>query len=164
MKTLYYGGQKSGKSSLAEAKALELADQNRPVYIATYDDSYGDAEMAERIARHRAERAGRFVSVEEPRDLIRQIEPGGTYLIDCMSMWLLNTLEWDEERVLAQIEALGAVDAHMVFVLNDVGSGVIPAERLSRTYVDRSGIVGQALARVCDEVYEVKLGLSLRLK
>ncbi len=164
MKTLYYGGQKSGKSSLAEAKALELADQNRPVYIATYDDSYGDAEMAERIARHRAERAGRFVSVEEPRDLIGQIEPGGTYLIDCMSMWLLNTLEWDEERVLAQIEALGAVDAHMVFVLNDVGSGVIPAERLSRTYVDRSGIVGQALARVCDEVYEVKLGLSLRLK
>lgn len=73
MKTLYYGGQKSGKSSLAEAKALELADQNRPVYIATYDDSYGDAEMAERIARHRAERAGRFVSVEEPRDLIGQI-------------------------------------------------------------------------------------------
>ena len=164
MKTLYYGGQKSGKSSLAEAKALELADQNRPVYIATYDDSYGDAEMAERIARHRVERAERFVSVEEPRDLIGQIASGGTYLIDCMSMWLLNTLEWDEERMLAQIEALGAVDAHIVFVLNDVGSGVIPAERLSRTYVDRSGIVGQALARVCDEVYEVKLGIGVRLK
>ncbi len=164
MKTLYYGGQKSGKSSLAEAKALELSNGEKPVYIATYDDSYKDVEMAERIARHRAERAERFVSVEEPRDLIGQIAPGGTYLIDCMSMWLLNTLEWDEERVLAQIEALGVVDAHIVFVLNDVGSGVIPAERLSRAYVDRSGIVGQALARVCDEVYEVKLGLSLRLK
>ncbi len=164
MKTLYYGGQKSGKSSLAEAKALELANGEKAVYIATYDDSFGDAEMAERIERHRVERAGRFVSVEEPRDLIGQIAPGGTYLIDCMSMWLLNTLEWDEERVLAQIEALGAVDAHMVFVLNDVGSGVIPAESMSRTYVDRSGIVGQALAKVCDEVYEVKLGIGVRLK
>ena len=164
MKTLYYGGQKSGKSALAEAKALELSNGDKPVYIATYDASYGDAEMADRIARHRADRADRFVTVEETQDLVGQIEPGGTYLIDCMSMWLLNTLEWDEERVLSQIEALGAVDAHIVFVLNDVGSGVIPAERLSRTYVDRSGIVGQALARVCDEVYEVKMGLSLRLK
>ncbi len=164
MKTLYYGGQKSGKSSLAEAKALELSSGDKPIYIATYDASYGDAEMAGRIARHRADRADRFVTIEETQDLVGQIEPGGTYLIDCMSMWLLNTLEWDEERVLSQIEALGAVDAHIVFVLNDVGSGVIPAERFSRTYVDRSGIVGQALARVCDEVYEVKLGIEVRLK
>ena len=164
MKTLYYGGQKSGKSSLAESKALELSNGDKPIYIATYDANYGDAEMADRIVRHRADRADRFVTVEETQDLVGQIEPGGTYLIDCMSMWLLNTLEWDEERVLSQIEALGRADAHMVFVLNDVGSGVIPAERLSRTYVDRSGIVGQALARACDEVYEVKLGLEVRLK
>jgi len=64
---------------------------------------------------------------------------------------------------LAQIKRLCSVDADIVFVLNDVGSGVIPPEPMSRTYVDRSGIVGQALAAMCDEVYEVKLGLPIRL-
>ena len=163
MKALYYGGQKSGKSRLAEAKALAWADSEKPFYIATYDASYGDAEMAERIARHQADRGAQFVTLEEPRNLDRVVIPGSVYLIDCMSMWILNTLSWDEAEVLAQIERLGAVDADIVFVLNDVGSGVIPPEAMSRTYVDRSGIVGQALAAMCDEVYEVKLGLPIRL-
>nr|WP_294892775.1 hypothetical protein [Sulfuricurvum sp. MLSB] len=35
---------------------------------------------------------------------------------------------------------------------------------MSRRYVDLSGIIGQTLARICDEVYEVKLGLERRLK
>ena len=52
MTILYYGGQKSGKSRLAETKALELAHGNKPYYVATYDNSYGDSEMHARIARH----------------------------------------------------------------------------------------------------------------
>jgi adenosylcobinamide kinase/adenosylcobinamide-phosphate guanylyltransferase len=79
-------------------------------------------------------------------------------------MWLLNTLEWSEEELMDELEKVFARDANVVFVLNDVGSGVIPAERFSRTYVDRSGIIGQRLAQLCDEVYEVKLGLEVRLK
>ena len=41
---------------------------------------------------------------------------------------------------------------------------MIPFEKLSRKYVDLSGIIGQKLASICDEVYEVKLGLPQRLK
>jgi len=41
---------------------------------------------------------------------------------------------------------------------------VIPFDKESRSFVDRSGIIGQRLASFCDEVYEVKLGLPLRLK
>jgi len=163
MKTLYLGGQKSGKSYLAEQKVLSLAGDAPPYYIATYDNSYGDDEMQVRIGKHQAQRKERFITIEETRDLNTVVNDGHTYLIDCISMWILNTIEVDEETLIAEIEALCTKDANIIFVLNDVGSGVIPLDASSRKYVDRSGIIGQKLAQLCDEVYEVKLGLENRL-
>ena len=164
MKTLYYGGQKSGKSLLAEQKALSLAGDKKPYYIATYDNSYGDSEMLERIEQHQSQRKEAFITIEETKNLNYIIEDGQTYLIDCMSMWLLNTLDDVLENLMDELELLSKKEAHIVFVLNDVSSGVIPLESMSRKYVDRSGIVGQKLAQLCDEVYEVKLGLESKLK
>lgn len=163
MKILYFGGQKSGKSTLAEAKALAIATQ-KPYYLATYDHMFGDSEMGERIDKHRSSRGEEFITLEETRNLSRVIEPNQTYLVDCVSMWILNRMDESEEALVAEIEALGEIDANIVFVLNDVGSGVIPNDPISRRYVDLSGIIGQTLARFCDEVYEVKLGLEKRLK
>jgi adenosylcobinamide kinase/adenosylcobinamide-phosphate guanylyltransferase len=163
MKILYYGGQKSGKSRLAEAKALSLSTA-KPYYIATYDSSYGDDEMQERITKHQSQRKDHFITLEEPFDLSKVIEQNQTYLVDCVSMWILNTLDRSTEEIFAQLESISQRDTHIVFVLNDVNSGVIPLERESRKYVDRSGIIGQRLAFLCDEVYEVKLGLEVRLK
>lgn len=163
MKVLYFGGQKSGKSSLAERKTLSLSAKT-PYYIATYDHSYDDSEMQSRITRHQQSRLDTFISIEETHDLISVIKPGYTYLIDCMSMWLLNRLSDDETSLLRAVEALEGIDANIVFVLNDVSSGVIPLESISRKFVDLSGLIGQKLASLCDEVYEVKLGLEIRLK
>ena len=163
MKILYFGGQKSGKSSLAEAKTLAIAT-DKPYYLATYDHSFGDEEMGMRIDKHRSSRGEEFITLEESRDLSHVIEPHHTYLVDCISMWILNRLDEGEVALVAEIEALGAIDANIVFVLNDVTSGVIPSDPISRRYVDLSGIIGQTLARICDEVYEVKLGLERRLK
>lgn len=163
MKILYFGGQKSGKSSLAEAKALAIAPR-KPYYLATYDHTFGDSEMGERIGKHRNARGENFITLEETRHLAGVIEPHQTYLVDCVSMWILNSLEESEEALIEEIEALGTIDANIVFVLNDVGSGVIPNDPISRRYVDLSGIIGQKLAALCDEVYEVKLGLERRLK
>ncbi len=163
MKILYFGGQKSGKSTLAEAKALSIAT-DKPYYLATYDHSFGDSEMGKRIDRHRLTRGEDFITLEESRDLARVIQPGQTYLVDCVSMWIMNRLEESEETLIGEIEAVCAIEANIVFVLNDVASGVIPSDPISRRYVDLSGIIGQTLARVCDEVVEVKLGLERRLK
>ena len=164
MKTLYYGGQKSGKSLLAEQKALVLSVGKKPYYVATYDNSYNDSEMQERIERHLSQRKSCFITIEETRALNEVLKCGETYLVDCISMWLLNTIDEPLDTVLSQVEAWSKIDANIVFVLNDVSSGVIPLEKLSRQYVDRSGVVGQKLAALCDEVYEVKLGLEIKLK
>ena len=164
MKTLYFGGQKSGKSLLAERKALSLSGDEKPYYIATYDNSYNDVEMKQRIARHKSQRQEQFVTLEEPIALDGCVEPHKTYLIDCMSMWILNTLDSNEYDIFKMLEHLAQSNANIVFVLNDVSSGVIPLDAMSRKYVDRSGMVGQKLAALCDEVFEVKLGLEVKLK
>ena len=164
MKILYFGGQKSGKSKLAEVKALELSHDEKPTYVATYDNSYGDKEMHERIEQHIGQRKKDFKTIEESFDLVSVIDDKGTYLIDCISMWLLNTLSNPLAELHAQLECLEQKDANIIFVLNDVNSGIIPLDKESRTFVDRSGVIGQKLASFCDEVYEVKLGLPLKVK
>lgn len=163
-KTLYYGGQKSGKSNLAEKKTLQLSQMQKPYYIATYDNSYGDDEMQSRVEKHQLQRVDRFHTIEETKDLPAIINDGETYLIDCISMWILNNIDENETALLEQLESLSKKNANIIFVLNDVNNGVIPLDSLSRKYVDLSGIIGQKLASFCDEVYEVKLGLEIQLK
>ena len=163
MKVLYFGGQKSGKSLLAEQKTLELA-KSKPLYIATYNHAYNDSEMSLRINKHKKQRRDLFITIEEPKDLEKVIAENETYLVDCISMWILNNIEQTEETLLAQLEKLSTLEANIIFVLNDVNSGIIPMDKESRKFVDMTGVLGQKLASFCDEVYEVKLGLTRRLK
>lgn len=163
MKILYFGGQKSGKSRLAEQKALQLSN-TKPYYIATYDNSYGDKEMGKRIKKHQNQREEKFITIEETKDLPKVIEDTNTYLVDCISMWILNHIETSEEELIEQIDTLDKTKANIVFVLNDVSSGIIPLEYQSRRFVDMSGIIGQKLASICDEVYEVKIGIGVKIK
>ena len=164
MKVLYYGGQKSGKSLLAEKKTLKLSKNKKPFYIATYNNSYNDNEMHSRIEKHQQQRQELFTTIEESFDLPKVIKNDETYLIDCISMWLLNNLDKTEEKLLAQLEKISLSNANIIFVLNDVNRGVIPMDKESRKFVDMTGIIGQKLASFCDEVYEVTLGLERRLK
>ena len=70
--TLLIGGARSGKSSLAVARALDWQRGGslirNVVFIAT--GSAGDGEMADRIRRHRGERPESWGTVEAPVDLV----------------------------------------------------------------------------------------------
>jgi len=161
-KILFIGGQKSGKSLLAEEKTLELSNK-KPYYIATYDNSFGDVEMIKRVDNHKLQRGDKFITIEESRDISKVIKPNETYLIDCLSMWILNNIQ-DEQNIFREMEFLKNCDANIIFVLNEVTSGIIPNDKISRKYVDLTGIVGQNISALCDEVYEVKFGLKKRWK
>ena len=161
---LYYGGQKSGKSKLAEAKTITLSQNHKPYYIATYDHSYKDIQMQQKIDLHKKQRGKNFITIEEPLNIVNVIKPNQTYLIDCISMLILNHLENFDSDLLSQLEKLSTIDANIVFVLNDVNNGIIPIDKQTRKFVDHTGIIGQYLASICDEVYEVKLGIPLKLK
>lgn len=97
---LILGGQRSGKSRRAEALASAWLGQSpghRAVYIATAQ--VWDDEMAERIARHRQDRAARvpgMTTVEEPlrlaQALQRHARPDTLLVVDCLTLWLTNVL------------------------------------------------------------------------
>lgn len=164
---LYFGGQKSGKSKLAEKKAIQLAKKTtkkKPFYIATYDDSYFDEEMKKRVNTHKKQRKNNFKTIEETTNLPKVIKKNETYLIDCISMWILNNIKSNNKELINQLKKLKKLDTNIVFVLNDVNSGVIPMDKLSRNYVDTTGIIGQKIAKMCDEVYEVKLGFAQKIR
>ncbi len=164
MKVFYFGGQKSGKTKAGIKKALELSTNEKPYYVATYDNSFGDDSMQNRIDKHILERKENFITIEESKDLTKIVEENRTYLIDCISMWLFNNLENKEETLKVQLQEICKIEANIIFILNDVSCGIIPLDKESRRFVDFSGLIGQELAKLCNEVYEVKYGLERRLK
>jgi len=163
---LYFGGQKSGKSKLAEKKAIQLAKKTKkkPFYIATYDDSYFDNEMKKRVKNHKKQRKNNFITIEETLNLPKVIKENETYLIDCVSMWILNNINNGDKELIKQLKKLKKLNTNIVFVLNNVNNGVIPMDKISRNFVDTSGIIGQKIAKISDKAYEVKLGFSQKIK
>ncbi len=164
MKILYFGGQKSGKTSLAIKKTLELSSPQKPYYVATYLDNYDDKEMKKRIKNHKIEREDNFITLEEGVDLSSVVNENGTYLVDCISMWILNNIEKSEKTLTYEIETLMKTQNNIIFIINDVSSGIIPLDKMSRKFVDLTGIVGQVIAKHCDEVYQINYGLQRRIK
>ncbi len=162
-KVFYFGGQKCGKTTAAITKTRELSLDKKPIYVATYLDTYNDAEMKERICNHKKERESDFITLEEGIDLT-VLKEDETYLIDCLSMWILNNLEKPKEELISQLETLFAKETNIVFILNDVSRGIIPLDKESRKFVDYSGIIGQVVAKHCDEVYDVSYGIARQIK
>jgi len=163
---LYYGGQKSGKSKLAEKKAIQLSKKanKKPYYIATYDNSYFDDEMQKRVNTHKKQRKNYFYTIEETHNLPKVIKKSETYLVDCLSMWILNHLDTKPKKLFKQLKKLKKSKANVVFVLNNVNTGVIPYDKQSRKFVDMTGIIGQKAAKIADEFYEVTLGIPNKIK
>ena len=52
----------------------------------------------------------------------------------------------------------------MVLVTNEVGAGIVPENRLSRTFRDAAGTLNQQVAQVADEVILAVCGLPMKVK
>ncbi len=165
--TLVLGGARSGKSRHAEA--LVESQPGACVYLATAQA--GDGEMAARIAAHRARRAARWTTVEEPLDLAAALGqacgPDRAVLVDCLTLWLSNLLGAGRP-VAAEFEgllaALPGLAGPVVFVPNEVGQGVVPEGALARAFVDHAGRLHQDLAAAAQRVVFMTAGLPRELK
>lgn len=164
---LILGGVRSGKSERAEE--LVRASGLEPVYVATARPL--DADMAARIARHRARRGSRWRSVEAPLEPDRAIRqestPGRAVLVDGLGVWLTNLLVEGvpvDARVAAFTRALDAAHGPVVLVSEEVGLGPIAADRLTRELVDRLGALNRTLAARAGRVELVVAGLPLVLR
>ncbi len=164
---LVLGGARSGKSGFAEQLGDALPGPH--IYIATaqaFDD-----EMTRRIARHRADRAGHWQTIECPLALPEAILEYGAeervILVDCLTLWLSNLILADHDIAAARRSLAGllpAVQGTLLLVSNEVGQGIVPDNALARQFRDEAGWLNQALARAADEVWFVTAGLPQRLK
>lgn len=165
MKILITGGVKSGKSRHAEKRILEMANGKKPVYLAATE--LHDPEMEIRISEHRNRRGTAFHTIEEPlrlADALRNTE--GPVLIECLTMWLNNALhhKFSERKIFAEIDQLLSLECDVVFVLNEVGLGIIPENPLARKFADMSGRIAQQLGETCEEVNFCVAGNLIKIK
>ena len=167
---LVLGGARSGKTGHALICAEALGP--RRIYLATAEA--GDAEMAARIARHRAERGAGWRTVEAPlamgealRDADGGADVADVVLDDCLTMSLSNLMlgGGEAERATeALLAALGAMALPVVLVSNEVGMGLVPETPLGRRFRDAQGRLNQRVAAAVARVDFVAAGIALPLK
>ncbi len=164
------GPVRSGKS----ARAVEIAKGwGRDVaFVATWAADPGDAEMAERVRRHRAERPEAWRTLEAPKDVAAALSeltpPPAGVILDSLVIWTASRFERPDEEISrewrALLEALRTAPYPVVVVGDEIGWSPVPMEPELRRFRDLIGVLAQACAARATEAWLIVAGCPLRLK
>ena len=109
--------------------------------------------------------------MEEPLALAQWFKnSAGKYdvvLVDCLTLWLSNTMLDDcdvEAQSLELVDAMAAAPCDVVAVTNEVGMGIVPDSAMGREFRDLAGRLNRLVAAEAHEVYLVVSGIPVRIK
>ncbi|MBI5231726.1 MAG: bifunctional adenosylcobinamide kinase/adenosylcobinamide-phosphate guanylyltransferase [Coriobacteriales bacterium] len=180
------GGTRSGKSACASRLALRRALGGEQVVVAAFGIE-DEAEMSERIARHRDERPASFRTIEATdsaswRDEVAEDE---FLMVDCLGSLVTRIMVecWESlsqgaeegEHVppglAAAVEArcdelaawIASRESDTLVVTNEVGMGVVPPFASGRLFQDVLGRANRALLADADAAYLVVAGRMMDL-
>ena len=174
---LITGGQRSGKSLMAEKIALQLS-QN-PVYMAT--SRIWDDEFRLRVEKHKSRRGEQWDNIEEEKWLSMHQVNGRVVVIDCVTLWATNfffdlqsevksakqaALHVDRtlELLKQEFDKFTQQDATFIFVTNEIGSGGVSDNEIQRKFTDVEGWMNQFIAQRADNVILMVAGIPLTVK
>lgn len=181
---LILGGARSGKSTYAEKMAK--GKEAPVIYLAT--GIVTDADMADRIEKHRESRPSEWQTIERYKGFnaltdMKDFHEANVLLLDCLTVMMTNIMlesgmDFDnatpemierlERHIKEEIDTLLKVaqtsGKHLIVVSNEVGLGLVPAYKLGNYFRDISGRMNQHVAELADEVTFVAAGLPLKLK
>ena len=165
------GGCKSGKSR----HALELAEQircDKRIFVATcvpYDD-----EMKKRVALHQKERCRSWSAIDVPvlvpEAIMENNQKENVIIVDCLTLWINNLIMEleDPEKISVHIkrlvESIEKAICSVVLVSNEVGTGIVPENKLARLFRDLAGAANQNVAKACDTVVWMVAGIPVPVK
>jgi adenosylcobinamide kinase/adenosylcobinamide-phosphate guanylyltransferase len=167
--TLVLGGARSGKSAHALEQAQALAQGDRGLVLIATAQALDD-EMAQRIARHQAERGPRWRTVEAPialAEALLALDSRDVAVVDCLTLWLTNVMLAEfvvSQHIKALLSAAAQTQADVFFVSNEVGLGIVPDNALARRFRDDAGRLNRLVAQRADNVTVLFAGLPLKLK
>jgi adenosylcobinamide kinase / adenosylcobinamide-phosphate guanylyltransferase len=176
------GGVRSGKSSFAERKAVEIASVTggNLTYLATGVPS--DTEMKERIEKHQLDRSAgtyQWKTLEQSvqiRTRADHFNDKDIILMDCVTTLLNNELfsseqEWDEHfletvktNVINGIISIKNRAQTMIVVSNEVLNESLISNELVFTYGRILGQIHQYLVKEADQVFLVEAGIPSVMK
>ncbi|MCK5170740.1 MAG: bifunctional adenosylcobinamide kinase/adenosylcobinamide-phosphate guanylyltransferase [Bacteroidales bacterium] len=159
-------GQRSGKSSFAMLKALELSAN--PVYLAT--SRIWDDDFENRVNRHKNDRTVNWMTIEEEREISKHDLTEKVVVLDCITLWLTNffsDLNFNIEKSLeaTKNEWIKFIDQDFtVFVIsNEIGMGVHAETEGTRKFTDLQGWMNQYIAKQADEVFLMISGIPVKI-
>ena len=184
---LVLGGARSGKSEFAE-KLMYHSSGKRKGYIAT--SQILDDEMRYRVILHRQRRPAGWKTFEVMHGAGGEMEgilsEADAILFDCITMYVNNILM--DHMKGTTVETLGVSDLttlqdslekdldlmfekisstegkEIIFVSDELGMGIVPANAMSRVYRDLVGLANQYVAKRADKVYLSIAGITMELK
>ncbi|MBR3155136.1 MAG: bifunctional adenosylcobinamide kinase/adenosylcobinamide-phosphate guanylyltransferase [Lachnospiraceae bacterium] len=166
MLNLVIGAAASGKSEYAEDIVMSLPGEK--IYIATMEPFGAEAE--ERIARHRALRAGKgFSTVEWPRNLIGLTpEADWNVLIEDLPNLAANELFSPEgggaAAVLSGVERICKTASNVTIVTGDIFSDGGTYDTGTQEYMEMLADLHTKIAEKADNVVEVIYGIPCAVK
>ncbi|MEW5772738.1 MAG: bifunctional adenosylcobinamide kinase/adenosylcobinamide-phosphate guanylyltransferase [Thermodesulfobacteriota bacterium] len=161
---LFLGGERSGKSALAQRAFLADAGPHLAVVTGkALDPGFRAQILAHRLARPAGLRVAEAGS-DLPEVLVRGLEACRAVLVDSLDFWLYACRGREEERTAALLAVLDrAGDAAVTLVSCEVGLGPVAADAATRAFVRSLGGLNQALAGRADRAFLAVAGRALPL-
>jgi adenosylcobinamide kinase / adenosylcobinamide-phosphate guanylyltransferase len=157
------GGARSGKSR--HALSILSSSPSARIFFATCPKGI-DPEMDERIRNHQVERGNvEHLLAESEEELLAILNTSlrATVLLDSLTLWLFSAADpsWDHlESLIKKIMEHG----DLIIVSDEIGMGLIPAERESREFRDKLGFLHQKIGAMADSVSFMVAGIPLKVK
>jgi len=167
------GGVRSGKSTLGERLATDLAT-DRKIYLATA--KYADEEMLRRIEKHRKDREHKgFVTMEKSEDIDGLVfSRTDTVLLDCLGTLTSNEMFRDigqectgefmervTDKIFAALMSINGSVRNLIVISNEVFSDGIPYDPATEGYISVLGALHVRLAKAADRAVECACGFHI---
>lgn len=176
------GAARSGKSQFAveltKGVAKTLKGRSTPkgtgkvMFIATCIPE--DDEMRRRVKLHKRDRPSSWKTIEGETDILKVLQNAKktfkVVIIDCLTLFISDLLSKGfkegeiKKKTREIVKFISGTPYTTIIVSNEVGSGIVPENKVARQFRDLVGVANQMIAQCADEVYFMVSGIPIKIK